>query len=153
MTICHAIFHVHTLFFCYITNACIHDITRPIVQQTNCIPIGWKLLGFFLSFFFKSFPFFYFLADLLFKYVVSNTGFEILAGDQLAVWHFNRKSHPMTSTDTKSEWNLSYISNFKLLQMLSNSLLNIKLNIWVEYFKANLVGNDNNIKMCHDLSF
>lgn len=130
-----------------------HDITRPIVQQTNCMPIGWKLLGFFLSFFFKSFPFFYFLGDLLFKYVVSNTGFVILAGDQLAVWHFNRKSHPMTSTDTKSEWNLSYISNFKLLQMLSNSLLNIKLNIWVEYFKANLVGNDNNIKMCHDLSF
>lgn len=40
MTICHAIFHVHTLFFCYITNACIHDITRPIVQQTNCMPIG-----------------------------------------------------------------------------------------------------------------
>lgn len=142
MTICHAIFHVHTLFFCYITNACIHDITSPLVE--NC-------LGFFFPFF-KSFPFFYFLADLLFKYVVSNTGFEILAGDQLAVWHFNRKSHPMTSTDTKSEWNLSYISNFKLLQMLSNSLLNIKLNIWVEYFKANLVGNDNNIKMCHDLS-
>lgn len=59
----------------------------------------------------------------------------------------------MTSTDTKSAWNLSYISNFKLLQMLSN-WLNIKLcNIIEEYFKANLVENDNNIKMCPELSF
>lgn len=37
--------------------------------------------------------------------------------------------------------------------MLSN-WLNIKLcNIIEEYFKANLVENDNNIKMCPELSF
>lgn len=140
--------------FLLLHNKCMHTWYNKTNSTANKLHAHWLKIAWVFSFlFFKSFPFFYFLADLLFKYVVSNTGFVILAGDQLAVWHFNRKSHPMTSTDTKSEWNLSYISNFKLLQMLSNSLLNIKLNIWVEYFKANLVGNDNNIKLCHDLSF